>query len=512
MSAPRPLSLAILAASLVALTSCRREVLCPQTETSCGDRCVSLLTDAQNCGRCGAAVTPIEICRGAAIDCAPGIERCDGACTDLARDPLHCGACSTPCAAGELCTTDSSGSRCTASCADGLTACAGACVDLATDRIDCGACGHSCEAGQTCRAGTCGADLEVACYASGDVRPVTADLEPAGAARLARGSPVALTFGAADFYSGNGFPGGVTVFPLDLRLSPIATPLGGNDIEGLGTFAGTVLVSNAAVDNLVVLDADGHTLDALLLPGEAPNPHGVAVAGTTAYVALYGDGPDGFGGHSATTGQAIAVVDLSGVPACVAGAAEHCETLAGTIDLMPVALSHDATGYPFPSKVAVSGSKVYVTLANLERADCGGGFYGYCKPAGSGRLAVIDAAAGDAVTVVDLGPDCKNPGDLDIEGETAFVACGSFGFPMDAPGAVVPVSLGGAVPVVGPKIDVSSIVPGGLAICGGMGYVTDQASGTVLRFDPRTGQVDPPVTVCPTVTFAWASDVACPKP
>ena len=500
------------ALALLATAACAQRILCPQGETDCGGRCVSLLGDPLNCGRCGEAATPLQVCRAGALGCAPGVAVCDGACTDLARDPLHCGGCGTACAAGAYCTTDGSGTRCTTSCADGLAACAGACVDLATDRIDCGVCGRSCLAGQTCRASVCAADLEVACYASGDVRPVTADLQPAGEARSAQGSPTALIFGAADFYSGNAYPGSVSVYPLDDRLPGSLALLSGDDIEGLGSYGGAVLVANAAANDLVILDADGAVLDAFALPGVAPNPHGLAVAGTTAYVALYGDGPDGFGGHADTTGQALARVDLSALPACMAGTSTSCGTLSGTIDLMAVDGTHDAGAYPFPSKVAVRGSKIYVTLADLERADCGGGTYGYCKPAGHGRLAVVDTAAGDAVSVVDLGPDCLNPGDLDIDGDMAWVACGSFTFRAEAPGAVVPVSLAGAVPVVGAKVDASSIVPGALAICNGMGYLTDQASGTVLRFDPAQGAVDASETVCPTVYFAWAADVACPRP
>jgi DNA-binding beta-propeller fold protein YncE len=507
----RTLALALSALCAAALGGCSKHLRCPSGETDCAGRCVSLLADARNCGSCGNAATPLQVCRGGVLGCAPGVASCGGACTDLSRDPLSCGACGAACGAGEYCTTAGSSSSCTAACAEGLTACAGACVDLASDRIDCGACGHSCLAGQTCRAGACGADLEVACYASGDVRPVAADLQPAGQARLAQGSPTSLVLGAAALYSGNGYPGGVTVFPLDARLLTRVSALFGNDIEDLGAYGGAVLVVNAAADELAVLDAGGEVLDAFALPGTAPNPHGVAVAGSTAYVSLYGDGPDGFGGRADTTGQALARVDLSALPACVAGTASSCGALAGTIDLMAVEGTHDAAGYPFPSKVMARGSKVYVTLANLARADCGGGIFGYCQPAGHGKLAVVDTAADDAVTVVDLGPDCLNPGELDFDGDTAWVACGSFTFRADAPGSVVPVDLSGPSPVVGARVDASAIVPGGLALCGGKGYVTDQASGTVLRFDPATGLVDASETVCPTVYFAWAADVACPR-
>jgi len=179
-----------------------------------------------------------------------------------------------------------------------------------------------------------------------------------------------------------------------------------------------------------------------------------------------------------------------------------------------VAGAADDGAYPFPTRIGALGTRLYVTLANLESADCGGGIIAYCKPAGSGRLAVIDTSD-DSVSIVDLGADCKNPGAVAISGTTAWVACGSFTFASEAPGAVVPVDLSGATPVVGAKVAVSivassSFVPGALAVCGGKGYVGDQLSGTVARFDLSAKALDAYAVVCPTQYFAWAADVVCP--
>ncbi len=504
-------SLALALAVLAALAGCDRQLTCPSGETDCDGRCVSLLADADNCGSCGNAATDLQVCRAGALACAPGTALCDGACTDLARDPLHCGSCDTACEDGTYCTTAGTTTSCEATAPEGYQLCAGAYVDPQADRLHCGTCGNACPSGQTCRSGACGADLVVACYASGDVRPVTAELEPAGEARLAGGSPTTLAVQGALFYSGNGYPGGVTVFPLDDRLPSRQVSLTGDDIEGLAAYAGTVLVANAAVNGVAILDADGTVLDELALPGTAPNPHGIAVAGSTAWVGLYGDGPNGFGGHAETTGQALAKVDLGSLAACVAGTSGSCgEVAEETIDLTRIEGAFDEDGYPFPSKLAVRGAKVYVTLANLKHADCGFGF-GYCMPAGNGKLAVVDTADGDAVSIVDLGSDCRNPGAIAISGDQAWVACGSYTFQDEAPGAVVQVDLSGATPVVGKVVDASGIVPGGLAVCGRYGYVADQGSGKVIRFDTATGLVDiSDKTVCPTVYFAWAADVACP--
>jgi hypothetical protein len=165
--------------------------------------------------------------------------------------------------------------------------------------------------------------------------------------------------------------------------------------------------------------------------------------------------------------------------------------------------------------VLAAGGRAYVTLANLaeDTISCGTGctYTAYVKPAGSGKLAVIDPAAADAVTIVDLGVECGNPGALALSGSTLWVSCGSFSYPDLAPSALVPVNLAVSPPTVGTSLALPGMVPGKLAFCGGVGYVTDQASGAVVRFDPTARTVEPPVIVCPTSVagWAWAADVAC---
>jgi hypothetical protein len=524
----RTLVVALVAAT--ALAGCGTKITCPPSETACSGTCVDLLTSAGNCGQCGAAVGPLEVCRAGLATCAPGIGTCDGACTDLARDPQHCGDCSTACAGGTYCTTQGGTTGCEAACPQGFTACGGACVDLQTDRLNCSACGVACTAGQQCRAGACGAEVQVACYSTGNVLSLTSDLQPAGDPRLVDGSPTILLAGAEASYAGTGYPGGIAVLPLDDRLPVHVTSLAGNDVEGLALAGGLVLVSNAAVDTLDILDPAGAVVGELLLPGTAPNPHGLAVLDGNAYVALYGDGPGGYTGTTVATGQAIAVVALSSLTACTSPPTTTCDaghacasgvctegwcrtpcgTVTGTIDLLSVPGAADVGAYPFPSQVAAHGGKVYVTLANLVRTDCGSGSYGYCKPGGSGRLAVIDPASGNAVEIVDLGTGCQNPGDIAFHGDTAWITCGSYTFP-DVPRALVSVDVSKGTPAAGTPVDASAVVPGGLAICGDMGYVTDQASGAVMRFDATTGQPEAPTTICPPGTyFTWAADIACP--
>ena len=530
--------LATLAVSLLALTACRKELTCPQGQVACGGTCASLLSDAANCGACGHVCGDRAACSAGACGCAPGSTACGAACVDLGSDPTHCGACDTACAsAAPFCAPASSGTRVAApaACATGcgsLTACGHACVDTAQDPYHCGACGTACAAGQSCRAGACRSDLQVACGATDQVIPLDAALAAAGPARTVTAGLTLLAVGGSTIYTGSGYPvAAVDLLSLDARVTaPVATaPLAGSDLEGIALRDNVLFVSNAAVGTLAVLSQGGTLLDEIPLGGQqaGPNPHGLAFAGDRAFVALYGS--DG------STGQAVAVVDLSGLqacadpadtaPACGAGgscaAGRHCVSGAcrrpcGTwqrsIDLAAVPGAFNAPGKPFPSRALAVGDKVYVSLSNLEFADLGGGFAGWFKPAGHGKLAVIDTAKGDAVSTIDLGAGCGNPSGLALDGATLWVACGSLSFSADWPGAVVPVDLAsGSVRTAPATVATGAVVPAGVVICGGTGYVTDMASGKVLPFAPASGVAGAPVAVCPVGPFgsAWVSDLAC---
>jgi hypothetical protein len=164
---------------------------------------------------------------------------------------------------------------------------------------------------------------------------------------------------------------------------------------------------------------------------------------------------------------------------------------------------------------------VYVTLANLRRREgdlAQDPFVGYyVDPAGNGKLAVVDAGTGALLDPVDLGEGCLNPGGLAAKGTTLWVACGDF-----STQAIVPVDLSGVAPVVGEPVATPSptggwgFVPGAIAFCGDMGYVTDLWSGDLVRFNPANPlSSQEGLTVCPLYAppeefgWAWAADVAC---
>src|SRR3569832_1375884 len=60
---------------------------------------------------------------GGNSECPESQTTCDDKCVDLQSDPANCGACGTACAAGEA----SSSGACAVSCQAGLTECGGTC-------------------------------------------------------------------------------------------------------------------------------------------------------------------------------------------------------------------------------------------------------------------------------------------------------------------------------------------------------------------------------------------------
>lgn len=470
-------------AGLATLPACggdsKKEVTCAADEVVCGGRCTSIQLDSANCGACGTSCGAFQECNAGACECGPGTVQCGGACADLSTDPDHCGACDVACGSGQVCAAQGGVAACAAACPPGQVACGRSCVAVASDRWSCGACGHRCDRGESCREGTCRPDLYVACFATDDVRPANAALR-AGLPRAAGDGPIALAVAGDRLFAAASLSHSLVSFPLDLSAAGIETVLGGSDLEALGASGTRLYASNAGSGTVVVYDAlQKKVVDEWVLgPAAGLNPRGVAFVGDRAYVALYGT--------SATSGgQEVVVLDAAG-------------QVVNRIDLRALA---DDPGLPFPSRPVAVGARVYVTLSNLK---LGGAGY-YTDPAGNGKLAVIDTANGDALAVVDLGDACQNAGGLAVHDGTLWVACSSSG-------ALVPVDVTGAAPVVGEARSTAPVYgPGNVAFCGGIGYLTDQWSGSVLRFDPA-GQSEPiSGEICPLSPqgWAWAADVAC---
>lgn len=127
--------------------------------TDCGEACVDIEIDVNNCGGCGVVCGGSAGCFGG-MCLAPPVPACSstakadcgGVCVYLNSDPNHCGACFNSCPLGGYC----QGGICTGlNCLDGLTDCYGHCVDTTSDWSNCGGCGLGCFAGTTCQNGAC---------------------------------------------------------------------------------------------------------------------------------------------------------------------------------------------------------------------------------------------------------------------------------------------------------------------------------------------------------------------
>jgi len=406
------------------------------------------------------------------IVCPTGWTLCGGQCVDPALDAGNCGACGVSCGAGEACRSGA------------CTSCALACGD-----------------GQACEHGVCRAAVYVACFATNDVRGVTASLDSAGPGRPVSDGPIALAWAADRLWVTHSLPP-----PVVLGFEPnvdgeVQITLGGGDLEEVAGAHGRVHVSNAMSSTLVVIDPDHGVRDEIPLapsPGVAANPRGVAVTGDVAVVALYGPVTPAFG-----QGQEIVLVDVAPSAACTE---PPCGSVTRRIslDVQPgddTPGAYDPPGFPFPAYVATVGTRAFVTLANLKES-CGDFGCYYTDPAGDGRLAVVDTTAPLAApSFVDLGAGCVNPGSIAVDGTTLWISCGGSG-------AILPVDASGPTPVPGSPVPIA-LTPGAIAACGGQVYVGDQYSGQVARVAASGG--DPLVaSVCTGGPyFDWAADVLC---
>ena len=477
------------------LGGCPATLECPQGEVGCDGACVALASDARNCGACGNACGPGFYCSEGACTCAPGTSECAGRCADLSSDPAACGSCEVACGPAEVCSLGG----CAGTCDGGLADCDRACVDLGSDRFHCGACDVACSPGQSCDGGTCRA-VFVACFATDDVRTVSPDLAWAGPARSAGDGPISLAPLGDRVFAASSISHSLAALPLGAGAPAELLFPDARDLENVAAHGGLLYVSNSGGGTLLAIEpGTGAVIDEVGFGVTTVNPRGVAFVGDVAYVALYGV-------DETSGGQEVAVVDFAGIGACTT---PPCGELVRRISVLAGA---DEPGLPFPSRAVAVDGRVYVTLANLRKGDLG---Y-YTDPAGDGKLAVIDARSADELTFVTL-PGCRNPGGLALRGTTIWVACGAFDTQAILPvetssGSAVPAD---PVPTPSPTPGAFAFVPGTIAFCGDMGYVSDQWSGDVIRFDPADPASQSGLTVCPLNAppeefgWAWAADLAC---
>ena len=73
---------------------------CDIGTSQCGDECVNVDFDEDNCGACGVECDPGELCAFGVCEetCEPPLIDCGGSCVDPSSDPQNCGGCGNVCA------------------------------------------------------------------------------------------------------------------------------------------------------------------------------------------------------------------------------------------------------------------------------------------------------------------------------------------------------------------------------------------------------------------------------
>ena len=111
-----------------------------------------------------------------------GCETCGGSeCVTLASDAANCGQCGNACPEGVTCENGS------CACPAGQTGCGDSCVDTLTDVQNCGGCGLACSPGSTCAAGQCSCPEPLPRVVTAPAP--TCNRMPSTAARAARPAP-----------------------------------------------------------------------------------------------------------------------------------------------------------------------------------------------------------------------------------------------------------------------------------------------------------------------------------
>jgi hypothetical protein len=477
-------------------------VNCSKYLTACGTTCADIKTDPNNCGGCGLACQPSQLCQaGAGLDgapgcvCEPGTTSCNGGCVVTSSDPNHCGSCQDACSSGQVCENGSCQTACNISGQNLCTASGGAgfCADFMSDSQHCGSCSNACAPNQSCHNGSCRYDLMAACASTAELAGISAQSLVSTRASVGQ-SPQALgvysgTLLDLDAMSGAG-PGQInevdlvtlkqfTEAPLT-DANPTALSVDGQNVyiasgpDGGAPSLQVLQVFGAGGDagNFVTAPLDGglgltRIASAALAGGGAPQA--IAKLGTSAFVTLLGSGQ-------------VAQLDVSN-PAQ--------PSLTQTYDLNGLSLNPFSGGTsPAPRGIAVFQNRVYVALGNqnLSTQALGGD---------GGLLAVLNPVDG-GVSEVDLGSDvCVVPSGLlpSADGKLLFVTCAGQATTSGAPNhntlsvdraAVVAMSTSNQrvgfwqCPQGGPDSGCNTFSPSSAAQRGSQLFVSDSAYGRML--------------------------------
>ena len=131
--------------------------MCSPGQAACALGCTNPQSDFDNCGSCGNACMPGQVCSMGmcALSCAGGTTQCGKSCVETSADSMNCGACGKACTTGEVC----SSGMCTSVCASGQSLCTtmggSYCANIVSDNQNCGMCGNVCGTAQVCAGSHC---------------------------------------------------------------------------------------------------------------------------------------------------------------------------------------------------------------------------------------------------------------------------------------------------------------------------------------------------------------------
>ena len=143
--------------------------------------CVPVQSDPENCGACGVACRPDQVCLSGTCACPTGTTICgtgaSATCANFQNDPHNCGGCGQACPTGQICASG----MCQVSCPSPEVTCGGQCVDLSSNNAHCGTCTTACPSGEVCQSGMCQPScLAGETFCNGECVDLTRDPENCG--------------------------------------------------------------------------------------------------------------------------------------------------------------------------------------------------------------------------------------------------------------------------------------------------------------------------------------------
>lgn len=372
-----------------------------------------------------------------------------------------------------------------ANCAANEVACGDVCVDVSSDPAHCGGCNLACAIGEACVEGACTCpngeescedlvpDLFATCFQAGALVPFSKEHEAqVGPALTGMSGP--QTMAAIDE---NHL---VVVGSLDQVLRVVDR----RTMKEVGKLTLAEGAGGTAPNHVVVVEKRAYVVQSIsnevtavdltnpaapkvvysVSTGENTSPSFLAMDEEgTLWVTLWTDGsvlPITVGSDGGTAGTPIRVE------------------------------KGDLEGIPYPSGIAVQGSRLYVALNNLDAS---------FAPAGNGRLWIYDPESGTQ-ELVDLGEKCTNATDVALgAGDAIYVSCtGSWGVQ------------DGALAVYDPSkaVDLQVVPLGGaptrISVDGSVVYLSESEGVELVRVE---GTQVRRIPVCSEAEWEFVSDV-----